>query len=201
MSEDVHEEEQPVLSRKMKSKLEKQADHIVRIKKTLVACIAGIFVGILSYYLQISVKNDIGLLAFMLMLAGVVLQRHIFALMRIDSAKLGAKDWFYQGFMTFAFWVMTWTILLSAMVPVAGFTSNVSSGSVPLAVNFVDTSTNTPTSWNWSLGDGSYATVQAPVKTYMSAGNFTVNLTTANAYGNNTITKTDYITVYPVVPS
>jgi PKD repeat protein len=121
--------------------------------------------------------------------------------MRIDSAKLGAKDWFYQGFMTFAFWVMTWTILLSAMVPVAGFTSNVSSGSVPLAVNFVDTSTNTPTSWNWSLGDGSYATVQAPVKTYMSAGNFTVNLTTANAYGNNTITKTDYITVYPVVPS
>ena len=107
MTEDTREEEQPVLSRKNKTKLEKQADHIVRIKKTLVACIAGIFVGVLSYYLQITVKNDIGLLAFMLMLAGVVLQRHIFILMHIDSSKLGAKDWLYQGFMTFAFWVMT----------------------------------------------------------------------------------------------
>ncbi|MGA7627192.1 MAG: hypothetical protein WCA60_01755, partial [Methanoregula sp.] len=97
MTEDTREEEQPVLSRKNKTKLEKQADHIVRIKKTLVACIAGIFVGVLSYYLQITVKNDIGLLAFMLMLAGVVLQRHIFILMHIDSSKLGAKDWLYQG--------------------------------------------------------------------------------------------------------
>jgi PKD repeat protein len=201
MTDDVHGAEQPVLSRKKKTKLEKQADHIIRIKKTLVACVAGIFVGILSYYLQITVKNDIGLLAFMLMLAGIVLQRHIFVLMHIDSSKLGAKDWFYQGGMTFAFWFLTWTILLSAMVPVAGFSSNISSGTAPLAVNFVDTSTNTPTSWNWSLGDGTFSMVKDPVKTYASAGNFTVNLTAANTYGNNTVTKTDYITVYPVIPS
>ncbi len=115
MAEDVHEEEQTSLSRKKKTKLEKQAEHIIRIKKTLVACIAGIFVGILSYYLQVTIKNDIGLLAFMLMLAGVVLQRHIFVLMHIDSSKLGAKDWLYQGFMTFAFWFMSWTLLLSTM--------------------------------------------------------------------------------------
>ncbi|MGA7626975.1 MAG: PKD domain-containing protein, partial [Methanoregula sp.] len=88
-----------------------------------------------------------------------------------------------------------------AMVPVAGFSSNVSSGSAPLAVNFTDSSSNTPTAWNWSLGDGTFSTVQDPVKTYASAGNFTVNLTATNAYGNNTITKTDYITVYPVVTS
>ena len=94
---------------------EKQAEHIDRIKKTLMACIIGIFVGIVSYYLQVTVKNDIGLLAFMLMLAGVVIQRHIFMLMHIDTSKLGAKDWLYQGFMTFAFWFMSWTLLLSTV--------------------------------------------------------------------------------------
>jgi heme/copper-type cytochrome/quinol oxidase subunit 4 len=115
MTEDVHVEEQPTISRKQKTKLEKQAEHIERIKRTVVACFMGIFVGILSYYLQVTVKSDVGLLAFMLMLAGVVVQRHIFMLMHMASSKLGAKDWFYQGFMTFAFWFMSWTILLSTM--------------------------------------------------------------------------------------
>lgn len=117
MTDTVHEAEQvqPTLSRKQKTKLEKQADHIERIKRTVVACFMGIFVGVLSYYLQITVESDVGLLAFMLMLAGIVVQRHIFMLMHLDTTKLGAKDWFYQGFMTFAFWFMSWTILLSTM--------------------------------------------------------------------------------------
>ncbi len=107
------EQEQPVVSRKKKTKLEKQADHIDRIKRTVVACLMGIFVGILSFFLQMTVASDVGLLAFMLMLAGVVVQKHIFILMHLDTTKLGAKDWFFQGFMTFAFWFMSWTILLS----------------------------------------------------------------------------------------
>jgi PKD repeat protein len=200
MTEEVIVEEQPALSRKQKTKREKQAEHIDRIQRTGVACLVGIFVGILSYYLQVTVKNDIGLLAFMLMLAGVVVQRHIFILLH-QSSKLGTKDWFYQGFMTFAFWFMTWTILLSTTVPVTGFSSNVSSGTAPLAVTFSDISTNTPTSWNWSFGDGTFSTANDPEKTYASTGNFTVNLTTANAAGTNTITKNDYITVFPAVQS
>jgi heme/copper-type cytochrome/quinol oxidase subunit 4 len=117
MTEEVQEQEQPVLSRKQKTKLEKQADHIDRIKRTITATLIGVFVGILSFYLQQSVTSDTGLLAFMLMLAGVVVQRHIFMLMHLDTSKLGAKDWFFQGFMTFAFWLMSWTILLSTMKP------------------------------------------------------------------------------------
>ncbi|MFA5331156.1 MAG: hypothetical protein WC342_02150 [Methanoregula sp.] len=113
MTEENHEQEQPVTSRKKKTKLEKQADHIDRIKRTVVASFIGIFVGILSYILQITVASDVGLLAFMLMLAGVVVQKHIFILMHMDTTKLGGKDWFFQGFMTFAFWFMSWTILLS----------------------------------------------------------------------------------------
>ena len=48
MTEEVIVEEQPALSRKQKTKLEKQAEHIDRIKRTGVACLMGIFVGILS---------------------------------------------------------------------------------------------------------------------------------------------------------
>jgi len=114
MTEVVQEEEQ-ILSKKKKTTLEKQTEHIIRIKKTAVACLAGIIVGSLSFYLQMTQPKDIGLVAFMLMLAGIVFQKYIFILMHIDISKLGAKDWFYQAFMTFAFWFMSWTILLSTI--------------------------------------------------------------------------------------
>ena len=118
MSEDTIEEK-PVQAKKAKTKADKQAEHIARIKRTLVASVLGILAGILSYYAggtpgTTGLQND-GLLGFMLMLAGVVLQKHIFMLFGMDNSRLGAKDWFYQGFMTFAFWFMTWTIMLTAI--------------------------------------------------------------------------------------
>jgi parallel beta-helix repeat protein len=79
--------------------------------------------------------------------------------------------------------------------PVASFSSNVTSGSLPLNVLFTDTSTGTPTSWSWSFGDGTYSTTKSPVHTYSSAGNYTVTLTASNAAGSNTVTKSNYITV------
>lgn len=114
MSDEIIEE-QPVLTKKQKTKADKQAEHIERIKRTLVASLIGIFVGGLSYYISISYSKDSGLLALMLMIAGIVVQKHIFMLLHMNTQKLGAKDWFYQGFMTFAFWFMSWTILLTAM--------------------------------------------------------------------------------------
>ncbi|MDP2796895.1 MAG: hypothetical protein Q8N94_05210 [Methanoregula sp.] len=114
MSDEIIEE-QPVQTKKQKTKADKQAEHIERIKRTLAASLIGIFVGGLSYYISISYGTDSGLLALMLMIAGIVVQKHIFMLLRMDTRKLGAKDWFYQGFMTFAFWFMSWTILLTAM--------------------------------------------------------------------------------------
>jgi len=114
MSDEIIEE-QPVQTKKQKTKADKQAEHIERIKRTLVASLIGIFVGGLSYYISISYSKDSGLLALMLMIAGIVVQKHIFMLLHMNTQKLGAKDWFYQGFMTFAFWFMSWTILLTAM--------------------------------------------------------------------------------------
>lgn len=49
--------------------------------------------------------------------------------------------------------------------PVAAFTSNVTSGSNPLAVQFTDQSTNNPTSWLWNFGDGTTSTEQNPTHT------------------------------------
>ena len=120
MSEEVREEK-PVQPKKVKTKADKQAEHIARIKRTLIASLIGIGTGAISYYLggipdAAGLQKD-GLLGFMLMLAGIVIQKHIFILMGMDTDRLGWKDWFYQGFMTFAFWFMTWAILLTSLCP------------------------------------------------------------------------------------
>jgi hypothetical protein len=111
--------EQPELTKKQKSRMEKQAEHIDRIKRTLIACLLGMFTGVLSFYSvpvsEVSGINSHTMLAFFLMIAGIVIQKHIFLLTGTDTAKLGGKDWFYQGFMTFALWFMTWAILLSSL--------------------------------------------------------------------------------------
>ncbi|SYZ72446.1 Thermophilic serine proteinase (modular protein) [Candidatus Zixiibacteriota bacterium] len=78
--------------------------------------------------------------------------------------------------------------------PVAAFTGTPTSGTVPLTVAFTDQSTNAPTSWSWTFGDGGTSTLQNPSHTYTTEGTFTVSLTATNAYGSNTLTKTNYIT-------
>ena len=82
-------------------------------------------------------------------------------------------------------------------VPTANFTANVTAGEAPLAVQFNDTSTGSPTSWAWDFEDDGVvdSTEQHPVWTYTAAGTYTVNLTVANAAGNDPEVKTGYITV------
>jgi PKD repeat protein len=86
--------------------------------------------------------------------------------------------------------------------PEANFTASTTSGTVPLTVQFTDTSTNSPTSWNWTFGDGSLvnATMQNPVHTYTTVGTYPVSLNATNAGGSNTITQTGFITVLPQPP-
>jgi PKD repeat protein len=64
-------------------------------------------------------------------------------------------------------------------------------------VTFTDLSTNAPTSWEWTFGDGGTSTVKNPVHSYTSAGSFDVALTATNAYGFKKITKYGYILVNP----
>lgn len=79
--------------------------------------------------------------------------------------------------------------------PIARFVANITTGSNPLAVQFYDLSIFNATIWAWTFGDGSNDVVQNPQHTYTTNGQFTVTLIATNAYGTDTVTKSNYITV------
>ncbi|OFY31786.1 MAG: hypothetical protein A2X01_12640, partial [Bacteroidetes bacterium GWF2_35_48] len=84
--------------------------------------------------------------------------------------------------------------------PVANFTANVTSIPAGGSVDFTDNSTNTPTSWDWTFNGGTPSTSsdQSPNGiVFNTPGTYTIVLTATNAFGSNTKTRTEYITVTP----
>ncbi len=79
--------------------------------------------------------------------------------------------------------------------PVADFSGNPTAGPPPLTVYFSDLSTGSPTSWDWTFGDGGASQEQHPSHDYTAENTYTVSLTVQNAQGQDTETKPDYITV------
>ena len=81
--------------------------------------------------------------------------------------------------------------------PVADFSAT--SVCFPLATAFTDLTTiSPPTTWSWSLGDGSTDLTQNPVHNYTGSGNFNVDFFVNDANGcKDTITKP--VPVYPQV--
>ena len=79
--------------------------------------------------------------------------------------------------------------------PVANFQANTTTSTCTGIISFTDLSTNAPTSWLWTFGDGATSTVQNPTHTYVANGTYTVTLKATNTYGNNTKTSTNYITI------
>jgi PKD repeat protein len=79
--------------------------------------------------------------------------------------------------------------------PTASFSAAPTSGASPLAVQFTDTSTGSPTSWAWSFGDGTRSTAQHPSHTYSAAGTYSVSLTASNSVGSDSLTRTGLISV------
>jgi PKD repeat protein len=75
----------------------------------------------------------------------------------------------------------------------ADFTSNTTNGCFPLVVQFSDLSTGSPSSWQWSFGNGNTSTIQNPSAIYSSPGTYTVSLT---VNGGSTETKVNYIVVH-----
>jgi phosphatidylinositol-3-phosphatase len=84
--------------------------------------------------------------------------------------------------------------------PTASFTANPTNGVAPLNVAFTDTSSNSPTSWAWTFGDGGTSTAQNPNYMYTVPGTYTVTLVASNAGGPNTNTQVNLITVLPAPP-
>lgn len=83
----------------------------------------------------------------------------------------------------------------SGDAPVADFGGNILSGCGPVSVQFLDASTNSPTSWSWSFASGSpsKSTLQNPIVEFPSAGNYIVSLDASNAYGSSN--KTYIVTI------
>ena len=82
---------------------------------------------------------------------------------------------------------------VATSAPVANFSAMPTSGPVPLTVQFTDKSTNNPTSWSWTFGDGKTNATQNPKHTYTGVGTYTVTLRAYNSKGYGE--KSDYITV------
>jgi gliding motility-associated-like protein len=79
----------------------------------------------------------------------------------------------------------------------ADFSSNVTSGCLPMAVAFRDLSTGNPDRWKWEVGDGRTFTLQNPSLVYLQAGSYTVKLTIYKGENDSaSITKSAFINVY-----
>jgi subtilase family serine protease len=79
---------------------------------------------------------------------------------------------------------------VNSFAPIASFTSSVTTGTIPLTVQFTDTSINSPTSWSWNFGDGGTSTARNPSYVFRTAGTFTVTLAATNTVGSNTSQQT-----------
>jgi PKD repeat protein len=81
--------------------------------------------------------------------------------------------------------------------PVANFSGTPTTGTVPLAVSFTDTSTGEITGWSWDFDNNGTedSTDQNPTYTYNDAGTYSVTLEVTGPGGTDTETKTNYITV------
>ncbi|WP_410509110.1 PGF-pre-PGF domain-containing protein [Methanosarcina hadiensis] len=89
-------------------------------------------------------------------------------------------------------------IIATYSPPEASFSASPLSGTSPLTVQFSDLSTGNPDSWKWDFdGNGAIdSSEKNPAWTYQTTGTYTVTLEAINTtYGNDTETKTGYITV------
>jgi parallel beta-helix repeat protein len=84
--------------------------------------------------------------------------------------------------------------------PIADFSTNVTSGVVPLTVQFTDKSTGAkPLTYNWDFGDGTTSTEQNPTHTYSTTGNYTVTLNVNNSCGSAQKTSTIIVNLLEVL--
>lgn len=81
------------------------------------------------------------------------------------------------------------TVQPAATAPIANFSFSPSSPQVGQTVSFTDTSSGTPTSWQWNFGDGNSSTLRNPAHAFAAAGSYSVKLTAGNSFGSNSSTR------------
>ncbi|HEY3307777.1 MAG TPA: Ig-like domain-containing protein, partial [Desulfuromonadaceae bacterium] len=80
----------------------------------------------------------------------------------------------------------------------ASFIATPSSGRVPLAVTFSDTTSGTNTAWQWDFGDSSSSSEPNPLHVYATAGSYTVKLTVTGPSGISTAQTNIQVSPPPV---
>lgn len=110
----------------------------------------------------------------------------------------GTASGAYGSYVTFSD-----TITYPAVAPVAGFSGAPTSGDVPLQVTFTDSSTNTPTNWDWYMWANETKTSddQNPVITFTEAGTYNIRLYASNTGGGDWENKSEYITANTPPPA
>lgn len=80
--------------------------------------------------------------------------------------------------------------------PNADFTITETCGDIGDTFYFIDFSTGGGLyAWNWSFGDGAYSELRNPTHQYAGNGTYDVGLTVWGAYGNDTLTRSNLITI------
>lgn len=90
------------------------------------------------------------------------------------------------------------SIQTTGITPVsAQFTSDVTSGTVPLTVKFTDQSSGSPTSWDWDFNNDGVvdSTTQNPSYTFITTGSYTVRLISSKSGSTDSESKLNYILV------
>lgn len=77
----------------------------------------------------------------------------------------------------------------------AKFSQDVTKGSLPLTVQFTDSSTGEPSFYHWDFGDGETSAEINPVHTYTRDGMYNVSLTVGDDYGEHALMKEDLISI------
>ncbi len=90
----------------------------------------------------------------------------------------------------------------ATVAPTTNFYTLITQPGVNQQVNFTDATANLPTSWQWTFTpstinyvNGTSSTSQNPQVEFTVTGTYDVSLYASNASGNNTKTKTGYVTV------
>jgi PKD repeat protein len=80
--------------------------------------------------------------------------------------------------------------IVTTLAPVASFTADRQVGRAPFIVQFTDTSTGSPATWEWDFGDGTSSSERNPRHIYLNEGAYDVRLTVTNQYGSDMIFRT-----------
>ena len=98
-------------------------------------------------------------------------------------------------------YLLLWSMLFSASTgllaqPVPQFTASTTGACAPIIIQFTDQSTGNPSSWEWDLGNGTRSFQQHPSVTYLEPGLYTIKLIVRNAFGTDSLVRTNYINIY-----